>query len=284
MSWPVIILLVPLGGLGAFVLVTGLLARLVFSTGGPRGEPEPWLVGALGWLGWFLLEWLASAWVLVAIPFRRLSGRGRGAGSRESVPVALLPGYLENALTLRWLEARLARALGVPVRAFSPPGYFMGIDALTEDYQRQIHDWLRELGCRRVALVGHSMGGLVARALAERSADEVVEEAGPRLRVSAVVSLATPHQGSALSPLALGRNARQMRRGSGFLEALNTSQPPRATRYLGICSVHDNLVLPWSCGLSPRGENVILRHRGHLGLLLSAEVVRRIAAHLREAG
>jgi len=278
------LLAVPLVGAALFVAVTGLLAAFVFP-GGPRRElPAPWALRSLGLVTWLVLEWWSSLRVLVAVPFR--SARSRGIGGelpKDAAPVALLPGYLENAVTLRVLEHRLAQALGVPVRAFSPPRYFASLDRLAEDYQRQIEGWLKDLGARRVALVGHSMGGLLARQLAECPPQAEGREgaASGRLRVAAVVTLATPHQGTALSPFAPGRNARQMRRGSGFLEALNTSQPPRSTRYAGVCSTHDNLVVPWTCGLSPRGENHVLRYRGHLSMLFSRQVVRCIVEQLK---
>jgi len=276
----------PLLGAAVFVAVTSLLAAFVFPGGARREAPEPLAVRVLGVTTWLALEWWASLRVLAAVPFRGARSRGYGGEvGKDVAPVALLPGYLENAVTLRVLEVRLARALGVPVRAFSPPRYFLGIDRLAEDYQRQIAAWLEGLGARRVALVGHSMGGLIARQLAENPPAARAEgEAGgapARLRVAAVVSLASPHQGTALSPFAPGRNARQMRRGSGFLELLNTSQPPRGARYAGLCSTHDNLVVPWTCGLSPRGENHVLRYRGHLSLLFSRQVAGLIADQLR---
>jgi triacylglycerol lipase len=278
------LLALPLLGAALFVVATSLLATFVFPGGGQREAPEPWALRSLGRVAWLGLEWWSSLRVLVAMPFRRMGSRGYGGElAKDSAPVALLPGYLENAFTLAALERRLARALGVPVRAFSPPRYLASLDRLAEDYQRQIEGWLKSLGARKVVLVGHSMGGLLARQLVECPPQAGRQAGAPsgRLRVAAVITLATPHQGSALSPFALGRNARQMRRGSGFLEVLNTSQPPSAVRYAGVCSIHDNLVVPWTCGLSPRGENHVLRYRGHLSLLFSRQVVRCIVDQLK---
>ena len=53
-------------------------------------------------------------------------------------------------------------------------------------------------------------------------------------------------------------------------------------RIVGISSTHDNLVLPWNCALSPRGDNFIIRYRGHLSLIFSREVLRIIVRELRE--
>ena len=125
-------------------------------------------------------------------------------------------------------------------------------------------------------LVGHSQGGLVARHLVELGRFEG--------QVRCLITLGAPHLGSALARLLPGRNSRQMRRGSFYLERLNERSPPAGVRFAGICSTHDNIVLPWHCALSPRGDNFILRYRGHLSLLFSKEVVRLIARELRAAG
>ena len=66
-------------------------------------------------------------------------------------------------------------------------------------------------GQAKVVLVGHSMGGLAARAyLARRGA----------ARVARLITIASPHHGTALAVMGLGANARQMRRGSEFLATL----------------------------------------------------------------
>lgn len=60
-------------------------------------------------------------------------------------------------------------------------------------------------------LVGHSMGGLVARAYLRRYGE---------LRVARLITLGTPHRGSLLAHLGIGRNARQMEPGSVWLREL----------------------------------------------------------------
>ena len=127
-------------------------------------------------------------------------------------------------------------------------------------------------GAREVVILGHSMGGLLARMLAEPDA------LGDKVKV--VISVGTPSLGSAISRRGPGRNLRQMRRGSAFLEQLNARNQPKGLTNIGICSTHDAYVLPWHCALSPVGDNFILRFRGHLTLLFSHEVLRIVGKTL----
>jgi triacylglycerol esterase/lipase EstA (alpha/beta hydrolase family) len=268
-----LLLFLPLWFSALFVALTFPLAWLVFPGGGSRGPQDTLasrLAGGLLVLG---MEWVATCWVVLAFPYRNFKNRGpRRRLPAGRVPVALVPGHSENALSLFFLERRLDRALRLPVRSFSPGRYYGSLEKIAEAFAGQILEWMGEIGAERIDLVGHSQGGLVARLLAE---------GGPlKGKVRKVVTLGTPHLGSALAVLLPGRNARQMRRGSAFLERLNERKPPRGVDFTGICSTHDNLILPWHCGLSPRGDNFILRYRGHLTLLMSPEVVRLVAREL----
>jgi triacylglycerol lipase len=64
----------------------------------------------------------------------------------------------------------------------------------------------------RCDIVGHSLGGLVARAYVQRG--------GGRARVRRLVTLASPHHGSLLAWLLPGRGSRDLRPGSPFLRDL----------------------------------------------------------------
>jgi len=269
-----VIVLVPLIGSAIVVGVTFLLAWWVFPGGGSRGPHDTLASRVIGLVLVVLAEYLATLWVAVLIPFRFMQpAPTRRRLYPDRVPVVLLPGYLENRLTLWLLKFRLERILGVPVRALKPLRYFTGLETLALDYRRQIEAWMRELGAGEVDIVGHSMGGLLARYLAESG-----QMAG---NIRTVITIAAPHLGSALAVFGLSRSMRQMRRGSAFLEKLNSGTAPGAVRMVGISSTHDNLVLPWNCALSPRGDNFIIRYRGHLTLIMSREVVKLVARELR---
>ncbi len=268
-----LIVLFPVWFGAIMVVVTYTLAHVVFPGGGSRG-PEDTLAGRIaGGAASLVLEWGASIWVILAFPYRFMHNDGVALPLKKGqIPVAILPGHSENALTMFFMERRLARKLRVPVRAFSPRRYYGGLERMAKEFRADILQWMKQMDTEQVDLVGHSQGGLLSRYL--------VEMGGMKNYVRSVVTIGTPHQGSALSVLLPGRNARQMRRGSFFLEKLNQGTPAKGVRILGICSTHDNLVLPWHCALSPRGDNYIMQYRGHLSLILSTDVVRLIAKEL----
>ncbi len=258
---------------GALVLLTSPFAWFVFPGGGTRGPHDTLAGRLLGNVLSLLMEWVSGAWVVLSFMFGFLVGSASAPSVlRGRRLVVLLPGYMENALTLRYLHRHLQRRLADPVVALSPVAYWTSLDHLAENYRIRILEWMGHCGATEVVLVGHSMGGLLARMLAEPDALGV--------KVKVVATLATPHLGSAISWMAPGYNGRQMRRGSAFLEQLNARHQPKGLTCIGICSTHDTYVLPWHCGLSPVGDNFILRYRGHLTLLFSKEVLRIISKTL----
>lgn len=268
-----IIVFMPFLVSAVFTPLTFLLAWWVFPGGGSRGPHDTLASRTVGIILVVISEWLANAWVLYLLPFGWLRSLGGSVELRSGcVPVVLLPGFFENALTMEILRWRLERALGVPVRALRPGRYFSGLEIQARDYARRIEGFVELTGAERVDLVGHSMGGILARYLAESG--EL------KKRIRRVVTVAAPHLGSALARMAPGRSLRQMRRGSAFLEGLNSSSAPAGIRIVGISSTHDNLVIPWNCSLSPRGDNFIIRYRGHVTLIFSREVARLVAREL----
>jgi len=113
--------------------------------------------------------------------------------------------------------------------------------------------------------VAHSMGGLAVRAW--------LQEAGPRCRVAGVVTVATPHRGTWLAKLGLSTNARQMREGSAWLQALalRESAAQRAEFHC-IYSDCDNVVFPAELACLPRASHQLVAGYAHVHLL-SAPVV-----------
>jgi triacylglycerol lipase len=257
----------------ALVTVTFLLAWWVFPGGGSRGPHDTFASRVVGVILVVIAEWMATAWVGFTLPFLRMSpGPSRRKLPPGRTPVALLPGFFENSVTMGLMRRRLERRLGVPVRALRSSNYFAGLEVQVLDYRTQIDAFLAETGAKRVDLVGHSMGGLIARFL--------VESGEARDRIRTVVTIGAPHLGSALAWMVPGRSMRQMRRGSAFLEELNEGSTPKTVRIVGITSTHDNLVIPWNCALSPRGDNFIIRYRGHVTMILSTEVARIVSREL----
>jgi triacylglycerol lipase len=124
-----------------------------------------------------------------------------------------------------------------------------------------------------VRLVGHSLGGLIAR--------YYVQRLGGHARVETVVTVATPHAGTVaawlLAPLPL---VRQLRPGSKLLGELAEPAAECATSFVAFWSDCDELILP---ARNARPEHPDLRVRtvpvpgvGHLALASHPDVVREI--------
>ena len=125
-----------------------------------------------------------------------------------------------------------------------------------------------------LAIIGHSMGGLVARTwLAGAGAG----------RVARLVTLASPHHGTALAKLGRGRNARQMRRGSELLSALESAEGDRGPGCpaISVYSLHDTLVAPQDTSRLPWARNVELHGLGHVEIVGAEPVVRLVTEELR---
>jgi pimeloyl-ACP methyl ester carboxylesterase len=166
-------------------------------------------------------------------------------------PVVLVHGYMSNRgyfrPLARWLESQ---GMG-PVYAPNFPVLFTTIEEFAAELHREIERIATGCAQPRVILVCHSMGGLAAR--------EYLREHGAG-RVARLITIASPHHGTAVAALGVGRNARQMHRGSEFLERLHAAECASAPGVptLSIWSPHDNLVAPQeTCRLAWAREHAI---------------------------
>ena len=173
------------------------------------------------------------------------------------VPIVLLHGYFSNRgyfrYLARWLEGQ---ELG-PVFAPNFPVVLTTIEEFAAKLHREIERIATGCAHERVILICHSMGGLAARSYLQKHG------AG---RVAKLVTIASPHHGTALATIALGANARQMCRGCDFLSGLEASEARGTARVdtVSIYSLHDNLVAPQETSRLEWARNVPLSGLGHL--------------------
>jgi pimeloyl-ACP methyl ester carboxylesterase len=187
-------------------------------------------------------------------------------------PVLLLHGFFCNHRVWRLLQARLNSAGYGPVEAIDVEPLLADIDAQASRVANRLVELQQECNGARVVIIAHSMGGLVARALLRQLGATAIRR---------IVTIASPHHGTALALCLPWTDARQMSRRSTWLNALNSAQEGRfAVPITSIYSLEDNLVVPAESARLQGAELHELRGIGHLGMLRSHYVLDRVLATL----
>ena len=222
----------------------------------------------------YLRELYASALLakstLLAPIFRGPRPAPRIDNSR--LPVLFLHGYTENHL----IWAPLMRALAKTEKHRRYYSFWMrpaneSILRFRDQAEAKITAILAESGHSQVILIGHSMGGIVARA--------ILAHEGPS-RIARVITLGTPHAGTSWSFIFPATPALQMQSHGPFLAALGDRGEQGAVPFLCIATVHDNIVTPFDQALLGGAEVMLLSAVGHVGLLHDPRVRERLAAEL----
>ncbi|MEU6627962.1 alpha/beta fold hydrolase [Streptomyces parvus] len=257
----------------------------------PR-PPGPRLSSAL--LGATALELFVLAGRLAVYPFGLVPERG-GTAPAEATdppapapattvppvvpsaapPVVLLHGFIDNRSAFVVLRRTLTRHGRRPESLNYSP--------LTRDVRtaagllgRHVEEICARTGHSRVDIVGHSLGGLIAR--------YYVQRLGGDRRVRTLVTLGTPHGGTAVAPGAgVHPIVRQMRGGSSVIEELRGPAPGCRTRFVSFWSELDQVMVPvgTACVDHPDLDavNVRVTGIGHLAL----PVHPTVAAAVRDA-
>lgn len=240
------------------------------------GSPTPaaMRVSAAGAVRLVLMETAASVrtfnWLQ---PFREHAALCKPA-SAMGVPVLLLHGYLCNRAV--WLPfARFLAERGHPVDAITMEPAFGSIDAYVVPIARAVTALQVRTGASRVAIVGHSMGGLALRAYLRQHGTSAV---------AAAVTLGTPHAGTRLANLGVGINARQMQCNSDWLRRLAATEDDEVrSRITVVLTHHDNIAVPQDSQRLDGAECIELAGIGHLALLFDRDVMRLVAQRLAAA-
>jgi pimeloyl-ACP methyl ester carboxylesterase len=189
------------------------------------------------------------------------------------VPVVLVHGYLCNhrvwdAITRRLLEA------GHPVLAVNLEPLFTSIDRYAPLIEQAVETLRRHTGASQVALVGHSMGGLVIRAWMR---------AHGHARVARVLTLGTPHAGTQVAPSGRTPNGAQMEWQSHWLQTLAQGETPHARSLMRIAlTPQDNIVFPQMAQVLDGVPVTVFEGRGHLELCLDDAVINWVLQELKD--
>lgn len=191
----------------------------------------------------------------------------------DRTPVLLVPGAFGQDFVYWNVMRRFFERDDHPVYSCTFPLLTLSdLRASAASLREKVEDVKAAEKVDRVALVAHSMGGLIARYYARFLGGED--------SVSRLVCMGVPHRGTwtgATFPLL--RGTRQILPGSPFLNALNDVPDPQKLPVTNIYSTTDFIVLPpASAKLDPSwyaaGENHCAPLAGHWGMLVSPRVYR----------
>ena len=253
-----------------FIGATFLIARSCASPAPPEHRP-----GLAGWLKLYFSELWASI-VLFSLyqPFEELLAGAETlrALPRGRRPVLLLHGYVCNRGFMLPLR-RYLQTRGISACSHNLEPAYADIDAYADALAWRIQEICNASGADKLIIVAHSMGGLAARAYLRKYG---------AFRVAGLVTLGTPHQGTASARLAAGMNGRQMVPGNAWLQRLNQAAP--AVPAVSVFSYQDNFVAPQLNAALAGTRIVPVSGIGHLGMPFSRRIREIVAREVLAAG
>ena len=201
----------------------------------------------------------------------------RGLLARDVVaagtPIILVHGLVDNRSVFTLLRRTLLRRGFGRVLTLNYSPFTNDVEQAAERLRQLVERTCEQTGYERVHVVGHSLGGLVAR--------WYVQQAGGDARVHTLCTLGSPHGGTLAAHLLPTRLARQLRPGSAVMAALAAPAPGCRTRFVAYWSDLDQLIVPRTAARLEhpdlRVRNVLRRGVGHTSLPIDGQVVHEIA-------
>lgn len=206
---------------------------------------------------------------LLVIPFERLwmPADRLPAGSR---PILLVHGY-GCSRGIWWLLRRRLEAAGHTVASVSLIPPYTSLGKLVPQLNQRIEEVCAITGSKQVTLIAHSMGGLICRSYLARHGSD---------RVDRLLTLATPHQGSALARIGIGKNAREMQPGSLWLRDMASEAV--AIPFVSLRNAYDNYAMPQDNQRLPGARDVELPPVGHIAMLYDRSIADLLIELLRQ--
>jgi triacylglycerol lipase len=201
--------------------------------------------------------------------------------------VLLIQGFFQTRRVMETLESRL-RADGYRVISFHLGGLLgnfntRSIPRLADMIHSKVERLQERYGIESLHVIGHSMGGLIARSL--------VQHAGGADYVRTVITLGSPHHGTPVAAVGAGLGLLLISRGlwqmfpmSPFVRQLRDVPFPDAVRLVSVYSKGDLICPWWYSVLTPRDgndvRNVMVKGMGHMGLVEDPHVYGLILREL----
>jgi triacylglycerol lipase len=211
-----------------------------------------------------------------------LGPRQRGLAVRDieaaGTPILLVHGMVDNRAIFTVLKRRLRRLGFGRVLTINYSPVTNDIRQAARDLAAEVEAVVAQTGYERIHVVGHSLGGLIAR--------YYVQRLGGDERVHTLVTLGSPHSGTLTARLLPIQLCRQLRPGSDLYAELGQPAERCRTRFVAYWSDLDQMILPHSGARLDHPDlyvrNVRVHGVGHMSLPLDGQVVHEISAVLSQ--
>lgn len=178
----------------------------------------------------------------------------------EKIPVLLLHGLFHNRSC--WFRVkRLLRKNNYTAIYSINLRPWRDIETLTEIVARKTDQIRHRHKVDKVAIIGHSMGGVVAR--------NFLHLRGGGDKVAFLLTLGSPHHGSTLAPFSIWPLGSTAQPSHPLLARINRAPTPKGTKVTSIYSTMDNIIIPPTSSHIDDVQNIALDKMGHMGLIFS---------------
>ena len=185
--------------------------------------------------------------------------------------VVLIHGFFASAGVFRPMRTHLETDTSAKVASFThAPG--AGIERIARSLARIV---ARIPHACRVHLVGHSLGGLVAR--------WYVQELEGHKRVAQTISLGSPFGGTELARPFRFLVGADLCRTSPLLARLRARAHEHDVPHTSVVADADAMIVPCESAVFPRGDVVVLPGRGHNSLLFDPDSITHVVDRIKRA-
>ncbi len=191
-------------------------------------------------------------------------------------PILLVHGIMDNRSVFTVFRRTLRRRGFGVVHAVNYSLFTGDIRDAAHELRTHVERLRERTGADKVHIVGHSLGGMIARYYVQRMGGSDV--------VDTLVTLGSPHGGTLAAYLMPTPLARQLRPGSELIEELTEPAPGCTTRFLVVWSRMDQMIVPQRNARLTHPdldvEQLELRDVGHLSLPIDPRSVHWVAGAL----
>ncbi len=195
--------------------------------------------------------------------------------SAAATPIVLIHGMVDNRTIFAMLRRGLRRRGFSCIRTFSYGPQTSDVRDAASSLGGFVEALCEQTGADKVHIVGHSLGGLIARYYVQR---------GGSPRVHTLVTLGTPHLGTRTAALVPHPLIRQMRPDSETIAELAAPAPGCTTEFIAFYSDVDQMIIPADNARIEHPDlhavNIRAPGLGHLSLPISRRIVHQICTTL----